>query len=74
MVVELLRTAKKRGETRKDVDVETTANVVLAFTTSIILGSFLDPRDTDVVDAYRRFTDMLIGDLVRGVARGGGKG
>lgn len=74
MVVELLRTAKKRGETRKDVDVETTANVALAFTSSIILGSFLDPRNTGVDAAYRRFTDMLIGDLVRGVARGGGEG
>lgn len=74
MVVELLRTAKKRGEIRKDVDVETTANVVLAFTAGINVGSFLDPRNTDVVAAYRRFTDMLIGDLVRGVARGGGKG
>ena len=69
LVLELLRTAKKRGEIRKDVDAETTANVVLAFTAGINIGSFLDPQHVDVVAAYRRFTEMLIGDLTRGVAR-----
>jgi AcrR family transcriptional regulator len=69
LVLELLRSAKKRGEIRKDVDFEATANVVLAFTAGINIGSFLDPQNTDVVVAYRRFTDMLIEDLTRGVRR-----
>lgn len=69
LVLELLRTAKKRGEIRKDVDAERTADVVLAFTAGINVGSFLDPQHVDVVAAYRRFTDMLIGDLTRGVTR-----
>ncbi len=73
LVLELLRTAKKRGEIRKDVDAETTADVVLAFTAGINIGSFLDPRNVDIVAAYRRFTDMLIGDLTRGVERRGRK-
>ena len=73
LALEVLRTARKRGEIRRDVDLETTANVILAFTAGIDVGSFLDPENTDVVAAYRRYTEMLIADLVRGVARRGGK-
>lgn len=69
LVVRLLRTAKKRGEIRRDVDEDATADVVLAFTAGINIGSFIDPQHVDVVAAYRRFTDMLIGDLTRGVRR-----
>lgn len=69
LVLELLRSAKKRREIRKDVDFQTTANVVLAFTAGINIGSFLDPQNTDIIAAYRRFTDMLIEDLTRGVRR-----
>lgn len=73
LVLRLLRMAKRRGEIRKDVDEDTTADVVLAFTAGINIGSFIDPPHVDVVAAYRRFTDMLIGDLTRGTERRGRK-
>lgn len=69
LALELLRSAKRRGEIRKDADLEATADTILAFTAGINVQSFLDPKNVDVVAAYRRFTDMLIGDLVRGVKR-----
>lgn len=67
MTLDLLRTAKKRGEIRKDVDEQMTTDVILAFSAGINVASFLDPKHVDVVKSYERFTAMLIDDLTRGV-------
>lgn len=69
LTIDLLRTAKKRGEIRGDVDEVATADTILAFTAGINVQYFLDPEHVDVVAAYERFGAMLIHDLTRGARR-----
>jgi AcrR family transcriptional regulator len=58
-----LREAKERREIRQDVDVDRTADVILAFMSGAQIQHFLDPAHVDLVAAYERFTAMLLRDL-----------
>ncbi|MEW6270208.1 MAG: TetR/AcrR family transcriptional regulator [Thermodesulfobacteriota bacterium] len=69
MVTRDLRTAKRRGEIRPDVDEDVTATAILAFTAGAQIQHFLDPANVDLIAVYERFTRMLIDDLTRGMAR-----
>jgi AcrR family transcriptional regulator len=69
LLVGLLRTAKKRGEIRNDVDERATADTILAFMGGITVQAFLDPKRVDPVAVYQRFTAMLVHDLTRGIRK-----
>jgi AcrR family transcriptional regulator len=69
LTIELLRTAKQRGEIRQDVDEIATTDTILAFMGGINTQSFLDPKQVDVAAVYERFTAMLVHDLTRGLRR-----
>lgn len=60
-----LRTAIEQGEIRSDVDVETTADAILSFTTGAQIQYFLAPDDVDLVALYESFTATLVRDLTR---------
>jgi AcrR family transcriptional regulator len=69
LLLRFLRTAKKRGEIRADVDDEATAVAILAFTAGVQVQYFLAPARVDLIAVYERFAAMLVDDLTRGLQR-----
>jgi AcrR family transcriptional regulator len=63
LVAQQLGEARERGQIRSDVDVDGTADVVLAFMTGAQIQSLLVPDRVDLVATYERFTRMLLTDL-----------
>jgi AcrR family transcriptional regulator len=63
-----LRDAKKRGEIRRDVDEQQTANTILAFAAGAQSQHLLDPKQVDLGAIFEHFTAMLVRDLTRGDA------
>lgn len=55
------------GEIRPEVEVGTTADQILAFTTGAQIQYFLAPDDVDLVALYEKFTAMLVADLTAGI-------
>src|SRR5438876_626555 len=60
---ENLRRAVGQGEVRPDLDVDITADHILAFTTGAQIQYFLAPDDVDLVALYESFTASLLRDL-----------
>jgi AcrR family transcriptional regulator len=65
LAVAELRAAQERGEIRADVDLDTTAFEILAFTTGIETMWLLDPDAIDIQRVTTTFWQTLIDDLTR---------
>jgi AcrR family transcriptional regulator len=69
LTLRLLRTAKRRGEIRTDVDDDEIATAILAFAAGAQIQYFLDPSHVDLVALYESFTAMLVDHLTRGMTK-----
>jgi len=61
----LVAQGKERGEIRADADPDRVADTILAFMAGSQVQSLLDPDTFDLLEAYERFTTMLVRDLAR---------
>jgi AcrR family transcriptional regulator len=68
----LVAQGQQRGEIRADADPARIADTVLAFMAGSQVQSLLDPATFDLLDAYDRFTAMLVRDLAPGGKLSGG--
>lgn len=59
----LVAQGKERGEIRADADPDRVADTILAFMAGSQVQSLLDPETFDLLEAYERFTAMLVRDL-----------
>lgn len=73
LLSDLVAQGKARGEIRADADPARIADAVLAFMAGSQIQSLLDPATFDLLDAYGRFTAMLVRDLQSGELSGGGR-
>lgn len=66
----LVAEGKERGEIRADADPDRVADTILAFMAGSQVQSLLDPATFDLLEAYDRFTTMLVRDLAHGATSG----
>ncbi len=64
-IVEALAAGKKRGEIRKDVDLEAVSQRIVAALDGLQTQWLLDPDQVDLVDAYRELGKSLRHELQR---------